>query len=196
MSRSLGGCDFAADPSLPATATPVFWVSASTSVLTTAPLPAPFSGRTTPHLNWPSAAVERTTSDERHLLLADAHDTQITLLGGTDLSEPLAFIIPADHDLAARVQALLAFWNRMTGAGPPEKEITPQRRRRLILGLRALDGRAAGASYRVLAAGLFGADRVPTGAAWKTHDLRSRTMRLVADATALMRGGYRGLVGL
>ena len=48
----------------------------------------------------------------------------------------------------------------------------------------------------MLAAGLFGADRVPAGAAWKSHDLRSRTMRLVADATALMRGGYRELAGL
>jgi hypothetical protein len=94
------------------------------------------------------------------------------------------------------VEALLAFWHGLTGIGPPRREVTPQRRKRLIVGLRALDGRAAGASYRVLAAGLFGADRVPAGAAWKTHDLRSRTMRLVADATTLMRGGYRELAGL
>ncbi len=109
----------------------------------------------------------------------------------------MAFLIPEGPDLPARVAELLAFWHRLTGAGPPPLEkVTPQRRRRLILGLRALDGRAAGASYRVLAAGLFGTARVPAGAAWKTHDLRSRTMRLVADATALMRGGYRALAGL
>lgn len=109
---------------------------------------------------------------------------------------PLAAIIPMDADLPDRVAALLDAWHALIGRAPDRDPITPQRRRRLILGLRALDGRAAGASYRALAAGLFGADRVPSGAAWKTNDLRSRTLRLVLDATVLMRGGYRTLAGL
>lgn len=109
---------------------------------------------------------------------------------------PLVAVIPLGPDLPERVAALLDAWHALAGWSPFRDPLTPQRRQRLILGLRALDGRAAGASYRALAAGLFGADRVPAGAAWKSHDLRSRTLRLVADATALMRGGYRALVGL
>jgi len=58
----------------------------------------------------------------------------------------------------------------------------------------ALDGRATGASHRTLAQGLFGADRVPTGPSWKTHDLRSRTLRLLVDAGRLRDGGYRNLL--
>lgn len=116
-------------------------------------------------------------------------------LDGAAPTEALAVVIPWSADLPARVAALLDAWHAFHGKPPPDP-LTPQRRKRLILGLRALDGRIVGASYRELAAGLFGADRVPLGPAWKTHDLRSRTMRLVADATALMRGGYRALVGL
>ena len=41
--------------------------------------------------------------------------------------------------------------------------------------------------------GLFGADRIPERA-WKTHDLRNRTIRLVQSGLALMRGGYRDLL--
>jgi hypothetical protein len=147
---------------------------------------------------WPSPTAEKTAPDGRHLLFrsADGADVQIDILDAAGTETPLAAIIPMDADLPERVAALLDAWHALVGRAPVRDPITPQRRRRLILGLRALDGRAAGASYRTLAAGLFGSDRVPSGAAWKTHDLRSRTLRLVSDATVLMRGGYRTLAGL
>ena len=50
-----------------------------------------------------------------------------------------------------------------------------------------------GNSYRAIAEGLFGAKRIPERA-WKTHDLRNRTIRLVQSGFALMRGGYRALL--
>ena len=53
--------------------------------------------------------------------------------------------------------------------------------------------RVEGNSYRVIAEGLFGAKRIPEQA-WKTHDLRNRTIRLVQSGFALMRGGYRELL--
>jgi hypothetical protein len=61
------------------------------------------------------------------------------------------------------------------------------------LALRALDGHIDGASYRVIAEVLFGRKRIPESA-WKTHELRSRTVRLVQAGIALMRGGYRALL--
>ena len=44
-----------------------------------------------------------------------------------------------------------------------------------------------------IAEGLFGARHIPERA-WKTHDLRNRTIRLVQTGFALMRGGYRELL--
>lgn len=60
--------------------------------------------------------------------------------------------------------------------------------------LRALDGRLAGVSYRTLAQSLFERARIPTGASWKTHELRDRTIRLARAGLDLMRGGYLGLL--
>ncbi|WP_456728075.1 DUF2285 domain-containing protein [Bradyrhizobium sp. USDA 3364] len=58
--------------------------------------------------------------------------------------------------------------------------------------MRAVDGQLEGNSYRKIAHGLFGMHRVPNQG-WKTHDLRSRTIRLVQTGLHLMRGGYRAL---
>ena len=72
--------------------------------------------------------------------------------------------------------------------------LTQQRRHLLSLALRALDGRLAGESYRVIATGLFGDARIPAGPGWKTHDLRDRTIRLVRSGIDLMQGGYLDLL--
>ena len=64
-----------------------------------------------------------------------------------------------------------------------------------MLALRALDARIDGATYRMIAEGLFGAKRIPERA-WKTDDLRNRTIRLVKTGVALMHGGYRELLRL
>ena len=100
-----------------------------------------------------------------------------------------------DEDFEIRAHAARRLWRALNGrpAGPAFHELSPQRRQRLALALRALDARAEGNSYRTIAEGLFGADRIPERA-WKTHDLRNRTIRLVQTGFALMRGGYRELL--
>ncbi len=60
--------------------------------------------------------------------------------------------------------------------------------------LRALDAHLADKPYRMIAQGLFGQRRVPSGSSWKTHDLRDRTIRLVRTGLQLMRGGYLKLL--
>lgn len=110
-------------------------------------------------------------------------------------SARLGIVLPLDDALPQRVAVVMALWRHIKGYRPSlDRAITANRRSRLILCLRALDGRHDGASYRDLARGLFPLARVPAGPAWKTHDLRSRIMRLVADATALRDGGYRKLL--
>jgi hypothetical protein len=100
-----------------------------------------------------------------------------------------------DEDFEIRAHAARRFWRALDSrpAGPAFHELSLQRRQRLALTLRALDGRIEGNSYRVIAEGLFGAKRIPERA-WKTHDLRNRTIRLVQTGFALMRGRYRELL--
>jgi hypothetical protein len=90
--------------------------------------------------------------------------------------------------------AALHLWHALHGRPARERGMTRDQRRQLILRLRALDGHAEGTTLRDLARGLFGGDRVPDGAAWKTHDLRSSTLRLLATARAIRDGGYRKLL--
>jgi hypothetical protein len=97
--------------------------------------------------------------------------------------------------MISRFHATRRFWRALNRrpAGPAFNELSPQRRQRLALAVRALDGRIEGNSYRALAEGLFGAKHIPERA-WKTHDLRNRTIRLMQSGSALMPGGYRELL--
>lgn len=104
--------------------------------------------------------------------------------------------LPLDSSFDIRSQAAHRFWLALEQRplGPPLLGLPFQRRRRLILAVRALDGWLEGNSYREIAEGLFGRRRVPDRG-WKSHDLRGRTVRLVQTGLALMRGGYRALLG-
>jgi hypothetical protein len=94
--------------------------------------------------------------------------------------EAYAAELPFDEDFEIRARAARRLWRALHGsaAGPAFHELSPQRRQRLALALRALDARTKGSTYRVIAAAQFGAKRIPERA-WKTHDLRNRTIRLV-----------------
>lgn len=108
---------------------------------------------------------------------------------------PLSIELPLDINSDIRLQAAHRLWcaieGRRLGAAP--LALSLQRRRRVVFMMRALDARMAGHNYRDIAEGLFGKERV-RGRSWKDHDLRSLTIRLVKNGTALMRGGYRALL--
>ena len=170
----------------------MFWSPiVAIDVLTLAAAPDGFAGPTRAAL--PQALDDRLAPEGEHVLLADLA-AQLWLFDKPAAGSPLSLMLPLDEAFLARLDTALAFWRLMRGERATTRALTPQRRARLILGLRALDGRAEGASYREIAVALFGAAHVPDSRAWKTHDLRSRTLRLVAGATALMRGGYRSLL--
>ncbi|MCG2633076.1 DUF2285 domain-containing protein [Bradyrhizobium sp. WYCCWR 13023] len=96
-----------------------------------------------------------------------------------------------DRDFEARAHAATRLWRAMNGRvpGPAFHRLFKQRRERL----RAAAAYHAGAAYRSIAAALFGQKRIPDRA-WKTHDLRSRTIRLVQCGLEFVRGGYRKLL--
>ncbi|MGY4505842.1 hypothetical protein ACVWYH_009799 [Bradyrhizobium sp. GM24.11] len=100
-----------------------------------------------------------------------------------------------DGDFETRAHAATRLWRAMNGRapGPAFHRLPRQRRERLCAALRAVAAYFAGATYRSIAEALFGKKRIPDGA-WKTHDLRSRTIRLVQSGLAFVRGGYRKLL--
>jgi hypothetical protein len=111
------------------------------------------------------------------------------------MSMPYTAVLPLDTDFEVRAHAARRLWRAINGRapGPAFHELSAQRRERLVLAVRALDGRMDGGTYRGIAEVLFGKKRIPERA-WKTHDLRNRTIRLVQSGFALMRGDYRELL--
>lgn len=107
-----------------------------------------------------------------------------------------AALLPLDEHFPTRVAAALRVWRALTGRklGRDPQALTASRRNRLVLALRALDGRRAHASYRELAEGLFGPLRLRGDADWNSHDVRDRTIRLARLGLDLSRGGYRRLL--
>ena len=104
-------------------------------------------------------------------------------------------VLPLDELFEIRAAAAIRRWCGLTGRslGRNPAALPAARRERLVLALRALDGRLDNASYRDIAEALFGSSRMPDRG-WKTHDIRDRTVRLARLGFSLMQGGYRRLL--
>ena len=160
-----------------------------------APAPGAFSSARS--LESVAPTFQRTADDGSHWLV-NVHDGRlpVVLIGGTGAMTPAAVVIPLDADFDTRVDAALRLWRAATGrprARTPDR-LTRHRRQRLGLTLRVLDARLADQTYRTIAQNLFGRARIPAGAAWKTHELRDRTIRLARTGMELMQSGYLGLL--
>ena len=104
-------------------------------------------------------------------------------------------MLPLDQFFETRVAAALRLWRMLRGhrPGPNPSALTAQAADRLILALRALDGKLDGATQFEIATALF-RPRNLTKRDWIDHDLRDRTGRLVRLGLRLMNGGYRRLL--
>ena len=105
----------------------------------------------------------------------------------------VAFVLPFDDLFEERIEIARRLLRVLKRRGAPSASLTAQRRRRLKLALRALDGSLAGADYRTIAEALFG-DNVPKGSRFRENNYRAQTIRLVRYGVRLMRGGYLGLL--
>jgi hypothetical protein len=143
------------------------------------------------------SSVERGHADGRHVIVRGEGAEFRLWVRDSRSSEPLAVVIPLDDDLPVRAAATLRFWMQIAGGRAHDdgagSALSRQRRERLTLMLRALDGHLTDASYREIAEALFGAQRVQRES-WKTSSLRDQTIRLVKGGVELMRAGYRKLL--
>ncbi len=153
------------------------------------------TGAMVPFAELASGSIRQAPDGWHAVLLVRGVQHHLWLKEAPQVGVSYAAKLPLDPDFEIRAHASHRLWRAINGRppGPPFHQLSAQRRERLALALRALDGHMDGASYRAIAEVLFGRKRIPERA-WKTHELRSRTIRLVQAGLALMRGGYRALL--
>jgi len=148
-------CDFPVRPTFAATEQAVFWAPETdpgTIMLTSAPT-LPSHDRMPPADLNPAAA--RLAEDGLHIVNGEGSAAiHLLLLGDARPGQPLAALVPLDTDAPDRLEAL-ARLIRGLHRPPPDTRLTAQRRRRLKHMLQAVDGKAAGASYREIAEVIF-----------------------------------------
>ena len=193
-----GACLFAADPQKACHEQIVFWapeilptvlsIGASSSQTSAQPIALDLTRR-------PPGELRQNTDGWHGVLRFGGATHRLWMKELSAAGVPQAIELPMDSSFELRAEAAHSLWRALSGRppGPPPSAFSPQRRQRFALVLRALDGRNEGKTYREIAEGLFGKKRIPERA-WKTHDLRNRTIRLVKRGLALMRGGYRELL--
>jgi hypothetical protein len=118
---------------------------------------------------------------------------QVVLLDGASIDCPLVFVIPHTADTQGRLNAVKRFLSLQRGRALPDSRVTPQRRQRFRQLLRTFDARSCGASYRDIAAALFGRHRI-SGPDWHESSHRYTIIRLVQDGVELVRGRYRDIL--
>lgn len=144
--------------------------------------------------------ADRSAADGRHIVIADSLARHRVWLRAADAVGPAAFVLPADMGFAIRLAATQRFEARLRGCGAGMTSVstahpTAFQRQRLILLLRLLDAAHAKATKREMAVTIiYPRTTSLTGAAWKGSNERRRTLRLLAEATRMMRGGYRALL--
>ncbi|MCK1350593.1 DUF2285 domain-containing protein [Bradyrhizobium sp. CW7] len=192
-----GASAFAHDPQRSFDEQTIFWApEVLTAVVpVTVGSAADRSSASQPLLDLTASQVRRAADGWHIVLRIGATDHRVWSKEPPVVGASYAAELPFNGDLEARAYAARRLWRAMNGRapGPAFHKLSKQRRERLSDALRALDARRAGSSYRTVAEALFGKKRIPERA-WKTHDLRNRTVRLVKGGLALVRGGYRKLL--
>ena len=185
--NNAGGCDFTAEKAATIADAPKWAAWSTPTVTAVTDLPICLSNSAF------QLSTEQLASQKR-LLETPGSVPRVETLTYTD--GPVAVLIPLDRLFDVRLAAALQLWRQVidpTARLSNPARLSKTRTARLILALRALDARRERASYRDIANALFAAHSI-SAAAWKTHDLRDRTIRLVRSGVRLMEGGYRQLL--
>jgi hypothetical protein len=193
-----GVCVFAADPDRSYLEQTIFWAP---EVLPTVIPVCPASHEAAaPHVSLDLSNLSegqlRQGPDGWHAVLhLRGVEHRVWLKAASVVAVAYAVELPLDRDFEFRADAGRRLWRGLNGRpqGKPTHALSAHRRRRLALALRALDARTDGATYREIAQVLLPNERI-SERLWRTHDLRSRIIRLAQTGVGLMRGGYRALL--
>jgi hypothetical protein len=190
------GLTFPADPRLSAGEQPIFWrpdVYPRTVVLAEAPAATPQTMPFEPH-TWRGEFFERRADDGTHALLVTPRaQHRLWMPSAIAAGAPVACVVTLGADASCGAAAVVQFWRHLRGDDHGRSHKADSKLRRAHLSLQALDGHAAGESYRTLAMRFFGAGRV-AGESWRTSSLRDATIRLVRTGVAFADGNYRRLL--
>lgn len=132
-------------------------------------------------------------STEEGVYLRIKNGPQLLLIPGAEITGRLSAVLPLDDHFPIRLAAAETLYQLLTSGRPERDPLSAQRRQRLKRMLRALDGRAMGASYRDIAEHVLG-ETIANSSAWRTSPLREVAIRLGRGAVELMRGGYLALL--
>ena len=172
---------------------PLWTATSLPSVIAIMPLPAALADR---DLTPSALSLDQALAQNGPLWLIQRKDTlfRLHIIEAPGAGTPCV-VLPLDKYFDTRVTAATRLWRGLAGRSPGRSpaQLSVVRRERLILALRALDGRLEMATYRDIAQTLFCASRIPDRG-WKTHDTRDRTVRLVRLGLSMMQGGYRHLL--
>ena len=187
------GLSLFADPDLAADRQAVFWsrqVDPRVLILSGVDLAIGNVLRFDP-AQWPGSLVQRRGADGVHLLLRFGREEhRLWTPQPLAIGQALVVAQPLDAHLPIRAEAAARLFRRLSKPrSPPAKPGRHVLIRRAIMMLRALDGRAAGASQRLIAEVLLGA-RCLTPREWEDCAARAMTARLLRAAAALKAGGY------
>jgi hypothetical protein len=183
------GLRFPVPPRLTAEQAPLFWRAEVAPAHVVILAPSSLGGVTGVDLADFSTA-RRVAEEGVHLRLSGG--LQLIVPAAAGLQTPLAAEAALDADLAIRLTALDAVERLLNGRAAGSDPLSAQARKRAGLLLRALDGRAEGASYRDIAEHVLAA-RIDPGT-WRTSPVRDVAIRLCRTARRLMGGGYRRLL--
>jgi hypothetical protein len=200
-SHSLGGCLFAENEACPADRARLFWSAEVDPHVLTLRLDRPRPGDTDTvdfaRLGVPLILLRGGDGGE-HILLRNAiGHLRIDVTDGTALDGP---VVPqADFIGLDGIGPKLLSLRRLRGLARQQnlpRSLFPRDRRaqRWTYLLRALDGLAAGASRRDIAAALFGRTRTAEEWSAPSDHLRTGVQRIVREARKLVAGGYRKLL--
>lgn len=191
-SPGAGGYDFNRKID-PARHNAVLWTpQALPSVVTLTRIP---DGLADPRLDLEARSLRSILAAEDEDQIVELRGARVRLHRDGNVSKPVAVLLPLDRLFDIRAAAALRLWRGMIERKPGADlgVLTVGRRNRLILALRALDGRLEKASYPEIAAALF--DTAPISKRdWISHELRDQTGRLVRLGFSMMIGGYRRLL--
>ena len=200
-SRGTGGWSFAPNPDHSAAEAPALWHPRACALVAIAePAPAGIAAaRLAELVRSDRVATEIIGPREWHLVLLLAGRRYRLAIRCCAGNEELAYICPADAQGGVPLALAAALHRGLTGEGtarpPASADPGPTERWRLVQWLRLLDGIAAGASPRDLAAALVAPQAGRYSAAeWDASSERRRIARWQRGALAMRDGGYRALL--